>query len=228
MNFKCIIEQTFPFAENKFKEQFVDLLKSFGHIFHVDTKKHLAIFLANVKAEIWIKKGGKVVVRENLNYSKDGLIKTFKFFRHHQKLAKKYGRTKWHKANQKAIANLAYAYRLGNGSPDSGDGFRYRGVGVLQSTGKETIKKDLKVIEKLLNIKLINDDGNVYSGFLDTYAGAILIGLAHYLRAMSKTKNINESIDIINKYTNSRAKRVGYYYKTLKIINKCERSAKYA
>lgn len=66
---------------------------------------------------------------ENLNYSKAGLLKTFpKFFT--EKEADVYAR------NPEAIANRVYANRLGNGNEESGDGWRYRGRGAIQLTGK--------------------------------------------------------------------------------------------
>ncbi|MEO1190991.1 MAG: peptidoglycan-binding protein [Pseudomonadota bacterium] len=42
--------------------------------------------------------------------------------------------------NSEAMANKVYANRMGNGSPQSGDGFRYRGRGYLQLTGKDNYK----------------------------------------------------------------------------------------
>lgn len=49
--------------------------------------------------------------------------------------AEKYGRTAEHPANQRMIAQLAYNGRMGN-APDSEDGWRYRGRGPIQLTGK--------------------------------------------------------------------------------------------
>ena len=41
-------------------------------------------------------------------------------------------------ANQRMIANIAYAGRNGNGNIESGDGWRFRGKGIIQVTGRET------------------------------------------------------------------------------------------
>lgn len=66
---------------------------------------------------------------ENLNYSKAGLLRTFpRYFTEEE--AGLYAR------NPKAIANRVYANRLGNGNEESGDGWRYRGRGAIQLTGK--------------------------------------------------------------------------------------------
>lgn len=72
-------------------------------------------------------------VEENLNYSKEGLLKVFpKYF--DEELAEEYAR----KPN--LIANRVYANRIGNGDEDSGDGWNYRGRGYIQLTGKSNYK----------------------------------------------------------------------------------------
>ena len=66
---------------------------------------------------------------ENLNYSVDGLKKIFgKYFP--GDTANSYAR------NPEKIANRVYGNRMGNGSEASGDGFKFRGRGALQTTGK--------------------------------------------------------------------------------------------
>ena len=73
-------------------------------------------------------------ITENLNYSADGLVKTFgRYFTRSQ--ANAYAR------QPERIANRAYANRLGNGSEASGDGWRYRGRGNVQITGRVNYAK---------------------------------------------------------------------------------------
>ena len=68
-------------------------------------------------------------VEENLNYTADGLLKTFpKYFTAVQ--AKQYA------GKPQKIASRAYANRMGNGSEKSGDGWTYRGRGLIHLTGK--------------------------------------------------------------------------------------------
>ena len=69
---------------------------------------------------------------ENLNYSADGLKKIFKkYFNNLTALA--YAR------NPEKIANKVYGNRMGNGTESSGDGYKFRGRGALQLTGRSNV-----------------------------------------------------------------------------------------
>ena len=78
---------------------------------------------------------------ENLNYSADGLQKIFgKYF--DAASAAKAAR------NPEKIANRVYANRMGNGNEASGDGWKYRGRGALQLTGKDNYKAFADYLKK--------------------------------------------------------------------------------
>ena len=68
---------------------------------------------------------------ENLNYSADGLTKIFKKYFPTMASTAGYARV------PEKIANKVYANRMGNGPESSGDGWRYRGRGPIQLTGKD-------------------------------------------------------------------------------------------
>lgn len=68
---------------------------------------------------------------ENLNYGWKGLRTTFGKYFQTEGIAKNYER------QPQRIANRAYANRMGNGNEASGDGWKYRGRGALQLTGKD-------------------------------------------------------------------------------------------
>jgi putative chitinase len=75
--------------------------------------------------------GGFKAFSENLNYSADGLNKIFpKYFKNAGRDAAPFAR------NPEKIANIVYASRMGNGDEASGDGWKFRGRGALQLTGK--------------------------------------------------------------------------------------------
>jgi putative chitinase len=93
--------------------------------FDIVTNKQKAMFLAQCCHE----SGHFRAVSENLNYSADGLRRVFpKYFRTVDPNA-------YHRKPEK-IASLVYANRMGNGSEASGDGWRFRGRGLIQLTGK--------------------------------------------------------------------------------------------
>jgi putative chitinase len=93
--------------------------------FNIDTNIELAHFLSQVHHE----SGGFKFKVENLNYSDAGLLKIFgKYFT--TDTAKQYAR------KPQNIANRVYANRMGNGDEKSGEGWKYRGRGYIQLTGK--------------------------------------------------------------------------------------------
>ena len=97
--------------------------------FYKMTPERAAHFFAQTAHET----GGFKAFSENLNYSADGLQKIFgKYFP--GVLEESYAR------QPEKIANRVYADRMGNGTETSGDGWKYRGRGALQLTGKSNYK----------------------------------------------------------------------------------------
>lgn len=99
--------------------------------FGIDTPKRQAHFLAQVGHE----SAGFTKTEEGLNYSESALNAMFGK-RITPSQAKAYGRNSAHPADQCMIASIIYANRNGNGSIESGDGYRYRGRGLIQITGR--------------------------------------------------------------------------------------------
>jgi putative chitinase len=79
---------------------------------------------------------------ENLNYGTSGLTTTFKKYFPTTEKALLYER------KPEKIANLVYASRMGNGDEASGDGFKFRGRGALQLTGKDNYKVFSEYLKK--------------------------------------------------------------------------------
>ncbi|MCU0728992.1 MAG: hypothetical protein MUF41_02655, partial [Sphingopyxis sp.] len=87
----------------------------------------LAHFLAQTATET----GGFRALSENLNYSATGLVATWPSRFPTRAAAEEYA------MQPEKLANAVYANRLGNGPPESGDGWRYRGRGLIQLTGRD-------------------------------------------------------------------------------------------
>lgn len=84
--------------------------------------------------------------RENLNYSAQGLLATFpRYFTVTEAQSFAY--------KPERIANRVYSNRMGNGSEESGDGWRYRGANVLQFTGRENWERYGLTEENCLSIE---------------------------------------------------------------------------
>lgn len=79
---------------------------------------------------------------ENLNYGASGLTGIFKKYFPTQEKALLYER------KPEKIANLVYASRMGNGDEASGDGFKFRGRGALQLTGKDNYQAFANYMKK--------------------------------------------------------------------------------
>lgn len=90
------------------------------------TAERIAHFVSQAKHE----SNGFKSISENLNYSKEGLMKVFKKYFPDDLTAKSYAR------QPEKIANRVYANRIGNGDEASGDGWKYRGRGIFQLTGR--------------------------------------------------------------------------------------------
>ena len=101
--------------------------------------------------------GGFKAFSENLNYGAPGLLGIFKKYFPDQETANEYAR------KPEKIANRVYASRMGNGDEDSGDGYKYRGRGALQLTGKD----NYQAFADYLNKPEIMDDPDLVA---DEYA----------------------------------------------------------
>lgn len=102
--------------------------------------------LAHVLGQAHQETGGFASTHENLNYSAEVLLDVFKkYFTPSE--AKAYAR------QPERIANRVYANRMGNGNEQSGDGWKYRGRGAIQLTGKN----NYKAFGDYLGVDLLNN-----------------------------------------------------------------------
>ena len=104
--------------------------------FQINTPLRLCHFLAQCGHE----SGNFKAVNENLNYGAKGLLGLFKKYFPTEAKAKEYER------KPEKIANLIYGGRMGNGPEASGEGYKFRGRGYIQLTGKDNYSAFDKVV----------------------------------------------------------------------------------
>jgi putative chitinase len=150
-----LLAKTFPKTPKDRLNLFVQPLNKTCIKYQVDTVNRLASFLAQVGHE----SAGFIYTQENLNYSQQGLVNTFPKYFPTQAIAAAYAR------KPEKIANHVYANRMGNGPEASGDGWRYRGRGLIQLTGKANIAAFAADMEMKISDAL---------DYLDTMEGATM------------------------------------------------------
>ena len=206
---KEMVKILFPATKNI--DEVVGLINKYRMKFGLNTDMRLAQFLAQVREEV----GPEFkVIRESLNYKEEAVLKMWPN-RVSVDQAEKYARDEdTPKANQEAIANLAYANRLGNGAADSDgdgdmdandDGYKFRGAGCLQITGKSNFAE----VQKRCMAKT-GAEANP-----DTLEGFMLFGFSYWLwrdcYKAADTGDADKVTAIINKHTESYAKRKEYF-----------------
>jgi putative chitinase len=129
-----------PRARNKDITRYAETLDGAMREFDISTPARQQAFIAQIAHESTQLKDSQ----ERLNYSAQGLRKVFgKYFRT-DSIANDYAR------KPELIANRVYANRNGNGNEESGDGYLYRGRGLIQLTGRSNYRK----VGQALNIDL--------------------------------------------------------------------------
>jgi len=193
--------------------------------YKLDTRHRLEHFFGQCVVEVG---SGFHELTESLDYSVDGLM-SFSYFKNHPDEAKKHGRNKSENqlADQEAIANIIYAdenrgekYKLGN--TQEGDGWKYRGRGIIQITGREIYTEFNKYAHEM---KLVDDEVN----FVDnpelvaenkTYA---FVSAAYYwikkdiYEKADESKSDSDNESVVNKVTSivnkkaDKQKRINSY-----------------
>jgi putative chitinase len=108
--------------------------------YEIETPQRVAAFIAQCAHE----SGGFKAIKENLNYRPASLRKLFGKYFPTDTLAEQYCAKP---DKQAAIANRIYANRMGNGTEESGDGYRYCGRGLIQLTGKDNYTRYAQSLE---------------------------------------------------------------------------------
>lgn len=114
-------------AKLKINLDWVEPLEEVFRRYEINTPARQAAFIGQCAHE----SGNFTRLEEGLNYSAEGLMKTWPGRFPTLEIAKQYAR------NPEKIANKVYGGRMGNGTEETGDGWLYHGRGLIQLTGKD-------------------------------------------------------------------------------------------
>lgn len=208
------LQQLLP--KNPYIEQWHHALSQFLPEYEINTPQRIAAFIAQCSHE----SAGFTALKENLNYSAQGLANTwptrFAELDDVGRPIKPYKPTAFAKhieRNPEMIANAAYADRMGNGDFISGDGWRYCGRGLIQLTGKNNYQLFADSIQ--MNIEDVPE-------YLVTFDGAV-----HSACWFWKSNNLNSFSDVgdikgltraINGGYNGLDDRIKHYEHALRVL----------
>jgi putative chitinase len=129
----------------------IDSIPEVASKFGINTPLRVAHFLAQCGHE----SGGFRLTQENLNYSAKGLNGIFRKYFPTEASAAAYAR------NPQKIANKVYGNRMGNGPESSGEGYKFRGRGYIQLTGKE----NYTAFGKSIGVDILSNPDSVASTY---------------------------------------------------------------
>ena len=155
MNFESFIN--FIRKEKATKNISLDFWNQVEKTFELFKIKNKEQFLA----QTFYESGGYRRQFENLNYSATALLKVFPKYFPNKAIALKYER------NPVRIANKIYANRMENGPPESEDGWKYRGRGFIQLTGK----RNYRLMGEALDVDLVGEPSMFIHHNAFLYAG---------------------------------------------------------
>lgn len=197
------LNSMFPATEDEILNNYVDPLNSVCENFAINTDLRIAGFISQVGHE----SGGLRLTKENLNYSAERLRVVFPKYFPTDALAAAYAR------QPEKIANRVYASRIGNGPEGSGDGWRFRGRGLMQLTGRANYTQFANAVSMSL------DDVPEY---LETFDGAAMVAGWFW-----STRDLNRFADradvvgmtrTINGGTHGLEDRRNLYNKAMKLL----------
>ena len=202
--------------------------------YKLDTRHRLEHFFGQCVVEV----GSSFhELTESLNYSAKGLM-SFSYFKNHPDEAEQYGRKEkfegkkkiiTQKANQEIIANIVYAdenrsERLKLGNTQEGDGWKYRGRGMIQITGREiytdfnTFAHEVKLVGD--EISFVDNPELVAENKTYAFVSAAFFWIYKYkmvYKIADESKADSENEDVVNKVTSivnnkaDRQKRINSY-----------------
>jgi putative chitinase len=197
-------KKLFPLCKEP--EAWVSAMNEVFPKYGIDSNNRIAAFIAQCGHE----SGGWTVFSENLFYGVSALESLFgKYF-------SKAGRNAADFAKKpEKIANVIYASRMGNGNTESGDGWKYRGRGPIQLTGKSnyaSFSKDMGV-DVVTNPDLVSTDKKI------ALMSAIWFWNKNSLNALADTGDIKAMTKKINGGYIGLQDRIKHYQHAIKELS---------
>lgn len=206
-----------PAADAERLQQVADELNTNPSAFGLDTALRRAHFFAQLLEEAGPALNGQV---ENLNYSPEALKSVFGYFGKHPEEAVTDGYERDPKtrkivrsADQESIANKAYGDRMGNGGPASGDGWRFRGRGYIQVTGRANYRSVTVQYRKLYSDSVVDFEATPekLADFPYSLRSAVCFWVQNKLHLKADVGSSDADVDaitsVVNKATSSYAQR---------------------
>lgn len=173
--------------------------------YNINTIERVTAFIAQCSHE----SGEFTILSENLNYSAEGLRRVFGKYFTTLEQAQAYAR------KPEKIANRVYQNRMGNGSEQSGDGWKYRGRGLIQLTGKQNYKE---CSEFLFNDDTLLKTPDVLTQPYYAIHSACWFWNKRNLNRQADIQDLKEMTRLINGGYNGLEDRICKYNKILEII----------
>lgn len=195
------------FPANKEADTWVEAINKVCPLYDINTPVRLAGFLSQCGHE----SAGFTRLTENLNYSHVGLQTVFKkYFTPDQ--AMEYSR------QPERIANKVYANRMGNGDEASGEGWKYRGRGPIQLTGKSNYVAFSNEMLEDYKFNVISDPDYVASDKDLALMSAIWYWNSRKLNKLADAKDIVGMTRAVNGGTHGLVERGDLFKKICNIL----------
>jgi putative chitinase len=183
-------------GNNPYAEHWIEALNKCFDEYEINTPLRQAAFMG----ECCVESAKFTAIQENLNYRASSLNAQWKSHFPTMEIAQQYE----HKPEM--IANRAYANRMGNGPEESGDGWRFRGKGLIQLTGRDNYQGFAD------SVGMSIDDAAAY---LETFEGCVQSACyfweSHNLNALADQGDIDKISHIINGGTLGIEERRHFY-----------------
>jgi putative chitinase len=181
-----------------------DPLNQAAEAYKINTKERIGAWLGQLLHE----SGEFKYIEESLNYSAQSLLKVFpKYFNADR--ANIYAR------RPQAIANRVYANRMGNSDESSNDGWRYRGRGLVQLTGKS----NYQAVSTALKIDFVKDPDSLTEPLWAAMSAGWFWN-SHGCNALADKSDTLAITRTINGGTNGLDSRIAYTKKVLALLAK--------